>query len=150
MAHSRHPVKAEMLLGGRSVLGQQVKSPIDAHELVKRGLPSAALQSLLHKFVVLKPDVAVHQAMGLSVRTIQRRKETPQPLSIEQSSRVWRFAEILAHATNVLGSQEEAEKWLEQPAVGLGYRRPIDLLATPPGTEMVESLLTRMEYGVYI
>jgi uncharacterized protein (DUF2384 family) len=29
------------------------------------------------------------------------------------------FSEILAKATAVLGSQEEAERWLERPAIGL-------------------------------
>ena len=29
-------------------------------------------------------------------------------------------------------------------------RRPIDLLGTPAGVEMVEDLLGRIEYGVYV
>jgi hypothetical protein len=33
---------------------------------------------------------------------------------------------ILAKATAVLGSQEEAELWLEHPAIGLDQHRPID------------------------
>jgi putative toxin-antitoxin system antitoxin component (TIGR02293 family) len=58
-------------------------------------------------------------------------------------------AEILAKATAVLGSQQEAERWLEEPAIGLGRRRPIDLLATAAGTKIVEDFLTRVEFGVY-
>jgi putative toxin-antitoxin system antitoxin component (TIGR02293 family) len=49
----------------------------------------------------------------------------------------------------VLGSQQEAEQWLERPAIGLDRRRPIDLLATPAGVELVETFLERLEYGVY-
>ena len=60
-----------------------------------------------------------------------------------------KLAEILAKATAVLGSPQEAERWLEQPAIGLGQRRPIDLLATPAGTKSVEDFLTRVEFGVY-
>ena len=60
-----------------------------------------------------------------------------------------KLAEILAKATAVLGSQQEAERWLEQPAVGLDQRRPIDLLVTPAGTKIVEDFLTRVEFGVY-
>ena len=63
---------------------------------------------------------------------------------------MWRFAEILAQATNALGSQEEAERWMMEPAMGLDNRRPIDLLSTAAGAEAVEDHLTRMEYGVYI
>jgi putative toxin-antitoxin system antitoxin component (TIGR02293 family) len=86
----------------------------------------------------------------MSLRTFQRRKDAPdKPLSQEQSGRTWKFAEILAKATDVFGSQEEAEQWLERPAIGLDQRRPIDLLATPAGIELVEQYLTRLAYGVY-
>ncbi|MGY3077989.1 putative toxin-antitoxin system antitoxin component (TIGR02293 family) [Bradyrhizobium sp. LM6.10] len=81
-----------------------------------------------------------------SLRTFQRRKDAPdKPLSQEQSGRTWKFAEVLAKATDVFGSQEEAEQWLERPAIGLDERRPIDLLATPAGIELVQSRLRKFE-----
>jgi len=49
----------------------------------------------------------------------------------------------------VLGSQEAAERWLSTPAMALDRRRPIDLLQSSEGTELVKTLLTRMDYGVY-
>jgi putative toxin-antitoxin system antitoxin component (TIGR02293 family) len=60
-----------------------------------------------------------------------------------------KFAEVLAKATAVFGSREEAEQWLERPAIGLDQRRPIDLLATPAGAKIVKDFLTRMKFGVY-
>jgi putative toxin-antitoxin system antitoxin component (TIGR02293 family) len=63
--------------------------------------------------------------------------------------RAWKFAGILAKATDVLGKQGEAEQSLERPAIGLNQRRPIDLLGTPAGVELVEDHLQRLEYGVY-
>ena len=47
------------------------------------------------------------------------------------------------------GSREAAERWLERPAIGLDRKRPIDLLITNAGAEMVEKFLGRLEYGVY-
>ena len=38
---------------------------------------------------------------------------------------------------------------LSTPAVALDQRRPIELLSTAVGAELVEQLLTRIEYGVY-
>ncbi|MBB4366824.1 putative toxin-antitoxin system antitoxin component (TIGR02293 family) [Bradyrhizobium sp. CIR18] len=53
---------------------------------------------------------SLEKAFGMSLRTFQRRKGAPdKPLSQEQSGRTWKFAEILAKATDVFGSQEEAE-----------------------------------------
>jgi putative toxin-antitoxin system antitoxin component (TIGR02293 family) len=64
-------------------------------------------------------------------------------------SQTRKFAEILAKATTVLGSQHEAEQWLNRPSIGLGQQRPIDLLVTPAGAKLVEDYLTRLEFGVY-
>jgi putative toxin-antitoxin system antitoxin component (TIGR02293 family) len=60
-----------------------------------------------------------------------------------------KLAEILARATFVFGSKEEAEKWLVNPAIGLDQRKPIDLLATPAGVELVEDFLVRLEHSVH-
>ena len=70
-------------------------------------------------------------------------------LPMDESERVWRFAEILAQATRVFGSQVEAERWLSHPAIGLEGRKPIELLTTHPGARLVAQYLTRIEYGVY-
>jgi putative toxin-antitoxin system antitoxin component (TIGR02293 family) len=60
-----------------------------------------------------------------------------------------KLAEILAKATLIFGSLEQAEQWLERPATGLDQRKPIDLLETPAGVKLVEDFLTRLEHGVY-
>jgi putative toxin-antitoxin system antitoxin component (TIGR02293 family) len=59
-------------------------------------------------------------------------------------------AEILAKASAILGSQQGAERWLQTPATGLNRQRPIDLLATRAGAEIVENFLSQLEYGVYL
>jgi putative toxin-antitoxin system antitoxin component (TIGR02293 family) len=137
------------LLGGRSVLGSIVESELDAHELLHRGLPRAALSSLVDKLHVISFDEAT-EALGMSLRTLQRHKNTPAaPLDVQQSGRAWKFAEILAKATHVLGSQDEAEQWLKRPAIGLNQQRPVDLLTTPAGVKLVEDYLGRLEYDGY-
>ncbi len=142
--------QAAELLGGSKVLRHKLKGLLDAHEMILRGFPARALTHLLDNLGVLTKDASLEKAVGMSVRTFQRRKDAAaKPLSPEQSGRAWKFAGILAKATAVLGSQDEAEQWLERPAMGLDQRRPIDLLATPAGVELVEDHLSRLEYGVY-
>jgi putative toxin-antitoxin system antitoxin component (TIGR02293 family) len=136
------------LFGGRSVLGSRIESELDAHELLHRGLPRAALSKLVDNLHVIQADEAT-EALGMSLRTLQRHKNTPaEHLDVQQSGRAWKFAAILAKATHVLGSQDEAEKWLRRPAIGLD-QRPIDLLTTPAGVQLVEDYLGRLEYNVY-
>ena len=142
--------KIEALLGGSRVLARRLTSALDAHELLLHGLPASALDHLVGNLVVIGKNESLEKAVGMSLRTWQRRKDAlSKPLSQEQSGRAWKFAEILAKATDVFGSQAEAEQWLERPAIGLDQRRPIDLLGTPAGVELVEDHLDRREYGVY-
>ncbi|MCK1463567.1 DUF2384 domain-containing protein [Bradyrhizobium sp. 2] len=141
--------KVADLLGGPRILSRRITSTLDAHELLLNGLPGSALTHFVRHLLFIQTD-ALENAFGMSLRTFQRRKVAPdRPLSRAQSGRTWKFAEILTKATDVFGSQEEAEQWLERPAIGLDQRRPIDLLATPAGIELVEEYLTRLAHGVY-
>jgi putative toxin-antitoxin system antitoxin component (TIGR02293 family) len=131
-------------------LRRRLRRPFDVHEAIEEGLPGAALVHLYDQFPVLHSPDVFERVLGMSLRTFQRLKLAPRkPLSREQSGRTWQVAEILAKAIEVFGSQEEAETWLARPAIALEQRRPIDLLATPPGMKLVEDLLGRIEYGVY-
>jgi putative toxin-antitoxin system antitoxin component (TIGR02293 family) len=104
---------------------------------------------LVGHLVVLQKSASFEGAVSMSLRTIQRRKEAPaKKLNPKHSGRTWKFAEILARATAVLGSQAQAEEWLQRPAMGLDQRRPIDLLAMPAGVEIVQDFLGRLEHGV--
>jgi putative toxin-antitoxin system antitoxin component (TIGR02293 family) len=142
--------KVAALLGGARVLSRRLTSALDAHELLLHGLPASAVDHLVGSLVFIGKTESLEKAVGMSLRTWQRRKDAPsKPLSQEQSGRAWKFAEILSKATDVLGTQAEAEQWLERPAIGLDQRRPIDLLGTPAGVELVEDYLQRLEYGVY-
>jgi putative toxin-antitoxin system antitoxin component (TIGR02293 family) len=145
--HSIEQVVA--LLGGQKVLGRRISSKLDVHEAITNGIPGGALVHMVSHVRTLKPD-DVSRAVGVSLRTVQRRTNAPRSrLSQEQSGRTWKFAEILAKATDVFGDQTEAEDWLTRPAMVLDDRRPADLLSSPVGVEMVEQLLGRLEHGVY-
>jgi putative toxin-antitoxin system antitoxin component (TIGR02293 family) len=138
------------LFGGPTILHQPLETAFDAHEMLDQGLPGAALRHLVDSLDILRRTDMLEKAIGMSLRTFQRRKEEPErPLSPEQSGRAWKFAEIVAAATSVFGSRDAAEQWLVRPALALDRRRPIDLLTTPAGVSLVETLLVRLKYGVY-
>ncbi|THD61625.1 antitoxin Xre/MbcA/ParS toxin-binding domain-containing protein [Phenylobacterium sp.] len=140
------------LLGGQRTLHWKFRTPLDTHDLLHAGLPVNAFTHLVTSVPILRHSTeALELAVGISSRTYFRWKKQAgqKPLSREQSGRVWKFAEILGRATKLFGSQESAEQWLQEPAIGLDQRRPIDLLSTPAGIDMIETHLTRIEYGVY-
>ena len=139
------------LLGGYRVFGRPVSSRIEMHDLLEQGLSVKAVDALLRALpsAIGSPDVLA-QAIGMSLRTWQRRREAEdKPLNTEQSSRVWIFAEVVARAADIFGSREEAVSWMLRPATGLDQRRPIDLIGTAAGRELVDNHLTRLDLGVY-
>jgi putative toxin-antitoxin system antitoxin component (TIGR02293 family) len=141
--------KISDLLGGSQILESVINTELDAHTLLRRGLRRAALNSFVDKLHFIRSNEA-SEALGMSLRTLQRLRSEPDGLlDMQQSGRAWKFAETLVRATDVLSSQDEAEQWLRRPAMGLDQKRPIDLIATPAGARLVEDYLGRLEYDVY-
>jgi putative toxin-antitoxin system antitoxin component (TIGR02293 family) len=137
------------LMGGRAVFDTLPPDRAALHHVILAGLPGRALDCLVTSAVLLSPQ-QVSEAVGVSTRTLRRRKETPEAaLSPEQGGRALRFAELLARAMAVFGGQEEAERWFDTPAMGLDQHKPIDLMATQVGAQLVDEFLGRLEHGVY-
>jgi putative toxin-antitoxin system antitoxin component (TIGR02293 family) len=57
-------------------------------------------------------------------------------------------ARIVAGAAVIFGSQALFEWWLVNPAIPLNRQRPIDLLETSSGVDILSDHLTRIEHGV--
>lgn len=138
------------LLGGRKVFPNSPSDALEVHEMLLQGLPLVALHHLIDNLMVIGKRTVLERAVGMSLRTFHRRMNAPsKPLNQEESGRTWKFAVILSQATAIFGSQAEAEHWMEHPATGLNQLRPIDLLATAVGAEIIKRCLERLEYGVY-
>lgn len=103
--------------------------------------------SAVADYAGVEPKV-INRIIKLPERTAARKKAEHKPLDTEQSDRLARIARILGLANHVLESKEAAQRWLNKPNRVLGAA-PLDLLDTDIGTEQVESVLTRIEYGVY-
>lgn len=140
--------RVESLLGPKSL---HIGNPIELHERIAEGLPRRTMVYLIENLTILTLAESF-KALNLSSRTwhrIKADKKQSAPLNADQSARVWNLAEVLTKAEEVFGDREDGEQWLATPAIGLNSRRPIDLLATPQGAELVRTLLDQMAYGVY-
>ncbi|MDB5786352.1 antitoxin Xre/MbcA/ParS toxin-binding domain-containing protein [Caballeronia mineralivorans] len=123
-------------------------TPLQAHDIVTLGLPVTLAREMIDTYEFVGRD-AVLQAIGISERTLQRGKDGDRLLDSNATDRLIRLASITERAIDVLGSKEAADQWLSAPAIGLDQRRPIDLLQSSEGADLVKTLLTRMDYGVY-
>lgn len=144
-----HYERATELLGGAIWTKRHPASAVEVHDAVVEGVPYASLNHLLAEFKTV-PEEDVAQAIGVSTRTLQRqRSKSREPMAPELGSRAWQLAETLAKAEDVLGNHADAERWLIEPAMGLDGKRPIELLQTAQGAQLVGDFLGRLQFGVY-
>src|SRR5947209_11770106 len=131
-------------LGGQEVLGRNVVSGATFVETVERGLPRSAVAELKRFSHLSDSDLAavIPRRTLTSIRRARR-------LTPEQSDRIARTAGIAALAQRVYGDVETAREWLLTPNPALEGQVPLRLLRTGSGAQLVESVLLRIEYGVY-
>lgn len=134
------------VLGGESDLCPLHESASSLPELVREGLPFAALESAMSTLSLSLAEM--QRALRLPSRTLARRRQERR-LSPDESDRLARLARVGARALQVLGDGEKASAWLHRPNRALCQRAPLDLLDTDPGTRQVEEVLGRIEQGVF-
>ena len=123
-------------------------SGADAITSVKAGLTAQRFDELARRFAI--PEADLRAAARVSEATLVASRVTNRRLSRDVSDRVSRVARLLEHATQVFGSVDRAGQWMLTPGVpALGGERPLDLLDTDPGAHEVETVLTRIMFGVY-
>jgi uncharacterized protein (DUF2384 family) len=122
----------------------------------RRGGPKILLQEL----EVAAISLTAMGPLGVLIGSLSRRASrcktgeakanaSPARLTPEESDVVIRTARTLAKAIDILGDREKAAHWLTTPNRALGGEIPISLLDTSAGAHEVETVLDRIEYGVY-
>jgi putative toxin-antitoxin system antitoxin component (TIGR02293 family) len=112
---------------------------------VRAGLPYAALEHMRDHLDA--SDDLLAQALGISSRTLKRRRETGT-LTTDESDRLVLLAEIVALAHQALDGPEPAREWLRTPHSMLGGESPLDHMDTVAGMEEVKTMLYHIEYGL--
>jgi len=133
-------------LGGRKVLKERLADYIAVIHRVRAGLPYAALNAVATRYGI--PVAALARVIDLPARTLARRKKEGR-FSATESDRLARVARAAASAEDVLENRDNAGRWLQKPNRALGGVAPLDLLSSDLGAEQVETVLVRIDYGVY-
>jgi putative toxin-antitoxin system antitoxin component (TIGR02293 family) len=135
------------VLGGAKVLKRKLGFDTDLHVMTREGLPVKALPALAREMSIeLK---ALAKVVGISDRTLSRRLASGSRLSAEESDRTMRVARVFAQAKDTFGTNEKASHWLRSPNRALRGDVPLALLDTDAGAQSVQTILLRIDYGVY-
>ena len=145
-------------------------SPQERIEVIKRGLQASEAKRIIAILAI--GQGAVLKALDLSPATVNKKAKHDQALSPGESERVLGVAGLridLPHPTGgvaKLVGQLEAmvresgdpdgfdaaawmSEWLKQPVPALGGARPLDLLDTIEGQNLVSTVLAQMQSGAY-
>ena len=127
-------------------IGIKSKNIDDLIIKVKKGLPVSSFEKLRKKLGV--SDNFLSQIVNIPKRTLTRRKQQGK-FNTDESEKVLRIARLYDQALEVFEDQQAAEKWLKEPARGLGEAIPLKYARTELGAREVELLLIRIEHGVF-
>ena len=113
---------------------------------VQEGLPYAVLGAVAKRFDIPVRELTI--VLDLPERTMARRKLEGR-FRTSESDRLLRVARVGALAEEILGDKAKAARWLRRPNRALGGKTPLQALDTDLGASQVETVLHRVEHGVF-
>jgi putative toxin-antitoxin system antitoxin component (TIGR02293 family) len=125
----------------------QVREPEHWHERILKGLSFAALENVKARASLTDAEIA--RLLGMGEATLRRARASGSALDAFTSDRLYRLSKAIAIAEEVLEGTDNAMSWLRRPQPALGGQVPLELLVTQAGADQVETLLRRVDYGVY-
>jgi putative toxin-antitoxin system antitoxin component (TIGR02293 family) len=125
------------------LLGLRARNLAELTTQIEKGLPAQSLHTLGSLLGLSQPQLA--ELLGISVRTLQRSKET---LSPAVSDHLYRLCNLLETAVRFHGSLEAAVRWLKHPNIALGGVAPLEFARTEAGSQVILDLLGGLEHGV--
>lgn len=130
----------------KSVLDLGSQNPKALIPLFKKGLGTDLFSKVADCIGVSERRLA--DTVDITVSTLTRRKRAGR-FTTSESERLYRLIRIYHRAVDVLGSEESARQWLATPVMALGWEKPLDYADTEAGAREVESVLGRIEHGVF-
>lgn len=141
------PFSATNILGGEKVLHAHPLSSADWIDLVRKGIPASAIDSVIELVNVRQAELS--RALDIPERTLVRRKKEGV-LSREESGKLLRLARVIERAAEVFEEGQVALHWVKSPNASLAGATPLSMLDTDLGTESVMDALGRIEHGVFV
>ena len=88
--------------------------------------------------------------LQVSTKTMERYAKSNCIFKPLQSEKILELAEFFAIGLEYFEDVEKFRVWLQTPNFGLGQQRPLDLLTSSYGKNLVLDILVSAEHGVFI
>ena len=138
-------VKVSKILSDKS-RNIKVKNSFDYIELSRKGLSVKQLHDILDYINLSTKELA--KIISLSERQINRYKDN-DVLRTDISAQLIQIVELYTKGYELFEDTDKFQRWMNSEIQGLGNIKPISLLDTIFGIQMVINELGRLEHGVY-
>lgn len=132
-------------------------TPAERVAFLKGGVPYEIADQVVSKSRVLDKQELL-QALGLPRATYDRRIKDRKDFPVSEGEKIMGFGRLIGQveamladngATKGFDARSWLSNWLRTPLPPLGQKKPVDLLDTIEGQNLVSSMLDRMALGVY-
>jgi putative toxin-antitoxin system antitoxin component (TIGR02293 family) len=132
----------------KEVLGlkEKIQTPLDLVELGRKGVSKGAVSRLAKHLSIGLQEMA--PLLSVNLRTIQR-YNAEKVFNRSISERVLRIAMVVSKGEEIFGSGERFNIWLKESNRALADKKPIDLLVSDFGIDLVLDELGRIEHGIF-
>jgi putative toxin-antitoxin system antitoxin component (TIGR02293 family) len=113
---------------------------------VEKGVPLSALEEFATYSGFAVKDLL---EVVINARTLKHRRQRQEPLSLDESDRLARVAQLYALSLKVFGDAEKARRWLTKPKVRFEERTPLSMMRTELGGRSVEEMLVQIDEGMF-
>lgn len=113
---------------------------------IDRGLPTSALEEFSAYSGISLKDLLL---VVVPPRTLKHRRQRKQPLSLEESDRLFRVVRMYELAVKVYGDREDGREWLLGKKKRFDEKTALSMLRSEAGEQAVEELLYQIDEGVF-
>lgn len=129
------------------LLGLKTFDPVKLLKVVEHGLAFSALERFQRNLALSTAQITA--LVQIPQRTLTRRRQQGR-LAPDESDRLLRASRLFGKALDLFeGDTPAARRWLLSPQPSLGGHVPLDIAKTEVGAREVETLIDRLEHGVY-
>ena len=95
-------------------------------------------------------DTVWARFLQVSTKTMERYSKNNRVFKPLQSEKIIELSEVFAVGLEYFEDTQKFKLWMETPNFGLGGQKPLELLSTSYGKDLVLDILVSAEHGVFI
>ncbi len=111
---------------------------------LQEGLPTTVVDSLIKHKALTRQELYTLIPPRTWARRVKEHRLNP-----DESEKIAMVERIIDFAEKVFGDKSKAFQWLRTPNHSFENQRPFDFIQTETGRRLIETILGRIQHGIY-